>query len=409
MKKNFKISTVILMTLLLVLTACGSDKPNDSNEEIVLRFSYWDNFDEDILKKFEDENPGVKVEHVLYPDGEYSQKINTMLIGKTAPDVIIAFETDLPRFAEAGLIEDLDPYMQDSELADKEFIPAVDELSTLVNGNYGFPWSYAGEFMYYNKDLFDDAGVAYPDGTWTWDDYADAAEKLTQRNGDSTDVWGTDKINFRGIWYSMIGSYGDAVVDAENNIILGEGLEKTLEIENRMVNIDKSAPQPEAGENIGDLFAAGKAAMTRTGSWMTALYSDAEFNWDIAPLPKGTQEYTTLHTGFYTINADSEYKEEAWKFIEFMMSEEGQSMTTKFSHNPSAIKEYAEKGEYQNEGVNGPANWDTFNWMQDYGSFGYVLANASDTSTLIDMMEAYLMGEATYDSIIKEADKINQE
>ncbi len=408
MKKTIKFITLLLVAG-LVLVACGGTggKGSAEGDEIVLKFSYWDNFDEDIFKKFESENPGIKIEHVLYPDSEYSQKINTMLIGGTAPDVIIAFETDLPRFKEAGLIEDLDPYMANSDVGKQEFIPAVDELSKIVDGNYGLPWSYAGEFVYYNKDLFDSAGVDYPDGTWTWEDYADAAAKLTVRDGNTTDVWGTDKINFRGIWYSMIGSYGDSIIDSDNNIVLGDGLKKTLEIENRMVNIDKSAPQPEAGESIGDLFAAGKAAMTRTGSWMTALYGDSEFNWDIAPLPKGTKDYTTLHTGFYTINAASEKKEAAWKFIEFMMSEEGQSMTTKFSNNPSAIKVYGEKGEYQNAGKNGPTDWTVFDWMQENGSFGYVLANASDTSNLIDLMDAYLMGESTYESIIAEMEKIN--
>lgn len=404
MKNKFKFGLLSIMTIALLLTGCSSKGNGESTEEVTIKFSYWDNFDQDILDKFESENPGIKVEHVMYPDGEYSQKINTMLIGKTAPDVIIAFETDLPRFAEAGLIEDLAPYMENSEVGKQEFIQAVDELNELVSGSYGFPWSYAGEFMYYNKDLFDAKGVEYPDGSWTWDDYADAAQKLTDSDNG---IWGTDKINFRGIWYSMIGSYGDQIVDADNNIVLGSGLEKALEIENRMVNTDKSSPKPEAGENVGDLFSSGKAAMTRTGSWMTALYTDVDFKWDIAPLPKGSQDYTTLHTGFYTINANSAHKEASWKFIEFMMSEEGQSMTTKFSNNPSAIKTYAEKGEYENEGANGPTNWDTFTWMQESGSFGYVLANASDTSKLVDLMEAYLMGEATYDDILKEVERIN--
>lgn len=402
-KKSF----IILIILGLFLTGCSVNKKSNNSEEVTVRFSYWDNFDQAILDKFEEENPNIKIELVQYPDGEYSQKINTMLIGKTAPDVIIAFETDLPRFAREGLIENLDEYISNSSLKDAEFIEAVDELTQLVDGNYGFPWSYAGEFMYYNKDIFDSVELDYPDETWTWEDYADAAKKLTIREGDSVKVWGSDKINFRGIWYSMIGSYGDPIIDSDNNIVLGDGLKKALEIENRMVNIDKSVPQPEAGENIGDLFSAGKAAMTRTGSWMTALYKDVDFNWDIAPLPKGTQEYTTLHTGFYTINAESEHKEEAWKFIEYMMSEEGQSMTTEFSHNPSAIKEYAAKGEFKNEGKNGPYNWETFDWMQDHGRFGYVLANASDTSNLIDLMEAYLLGGKSYEDIIKEVERIN--
>lgn len=405
-KKKWVVGTLVLGLVCSALVGCGKKEGEtaDKDGKVTLKFSSWDKFDEGIIKAFEKENPNIKIESIQVADSDYSQKINTMIIGGNAPDVILSFEADLPRFAQSGAIESLDPYIKKGASFDvADFIPAVEKIGESTGGNYGLPWAYASEIMYYNKDMFDKAGVAYPTVDWTWDDFKVAAEKLTVREGNKTTQWGADAISFRGMWYSMIGATGDDIVDKEGNLALGDGLVKALEFQNELTNELKVSPQPTSGDAVSDLFASGSAAMTRTGSWMTMMYKDNEFNWDIAPLPAEERDYNTLHTGFYTIASSSKHKEEAWKFIDFMMSETGQTMTSEWGNNPSALKSIAAQGAFKNPGKTGPSNWETFTESADSGQFGYTLINPSVTTGLVNDFDSYLLGAKSLDEIVEKS------
>ncbi|MBU5343254.1 sugar ABC transporter substrate-binding protein [Caldibacillus hisashii] len=398
-----------------VLTGCGGNNKSSGNgndKKVTIKFSMWDTLDENasFIKAFEEKYPNINIELVNIPE-DYSQKINSMIIGGTAPDVILTWEVDLPRFAESGAIEPLGSYIDktDSFKMD-DFIPAVDNLNSKSDKVYGLPWCYATELLYYNKDMFDAAGVEYPNENWTWSDFEEAAKKLTIKEGDKTVQWGADAISFPGIWYSMAGAAGDDVYDENGKLALGDGLRKALEFQNKLTNVDKVSPEPSSGGEVADLFAAGKAAMTRQGNWYIASYKDSEFNWDIAPLPKEERSYASLHTGFFTINSKSKHKEAAWKFIEFMMSDEGQSLISQTFSNPSARTSVAEKGDYKVQGEHGPTNWNTFDISADSGYFGYVMLNPTVTNDLVTQYNSVLLGGKTIDEVInKEVPKAQKQ
>lgn len=365
-----------------------------------ITFSAWDDIPQAWFDSFTAQNPNIKVDFTRIPGDSYNQKINQMVVGGQAPDVMLLQEADLGRFASSGVIENLDSYMANSTVKATDFIPAVSELAKTTGGNYGLPWCVASELLYYNKDMFDAAGVSYPTKDWTWDDFAAAAQKLTETSGSKTTQWGADALTFNGIWYSLAGQAGDPVV-ADGKLALGDGLRKALAFQNKLTNESKVSPPPSSGDTVADLFAAGKAAMTRNGSWMIgAAYKDAKFNWDIAPLPAETQSYTSLHTGFYTINAKSANKDAAWKFIEYMMSEEGQKATSTWSGNMSAVTSIAAKGYNKIEGKNGPSNWDAITESLDQGKFGYTTVNSTPTTNLTNQFNGFLLGTTTTDDII---------
>lgn len=411
MKKiNIKRILTIFTVLSLVLpTLLSTTAVAQENEEVTITFSLWDVFDQSIIDAFEEANPGIKVELVTTPDSDYSQKVNTSLIGGTAADVILAFEADIQRFAENGLVENLDDYVANTEAFKMEdFVPAVQELTEDMNGVYGLPWTLAFEIMYYNKDMFDAAGLDYPANDWTYEDFNEAAIALTIRDGETVSQWGADALTFRGLWWSLIGAFGDDIY-ADGQIVLGDGLAKAIEFQDKLTNIDKVSPEPSSGGEMADLFASGRVAMSRNGSWMIANYKDNEFNWDIAPLPTGDRDYNALHTGFYTINSNSEHKEEAWKFIEFLMSHEGQTMYSEIYNNVSALETVAAEGAYQSEGLNGPTNWEAFDVAAETGRFGYVLINAGITNDLVSQFEAVILGEADLADVLENSVQRAQE
>ena len=407
MKKGISILLVLVMAMVLFVgcggnqSATGGDQ-SAADEPVVIRFSMWDTVDETVnfIQAFHDANPDIRIELVNIPE-DYSTVINTMVIGGTAPDVILAWEVDMPRFARSGAIVPLDDLVTASDKIEmNDLMPAVLSLGEMTEGLYGIPWVYVGHFLYYNKDMFDAAGISYPTDDWTWDDMATAAQALTIRDGNSVSQWGLAAIDFPGIWYSMIGSAGDEIVDSDMNLVLGDGLRRALEFQNRLTNELEVSPRPDAAGAVTDLFLAERAAMTRHGNWFLPAYKDAPFNWDIAPLPKDQGTFTNLHTGFFTINSKSPNQAEAWRFIEFMMSYEGQTLLSEFSANPSAIMSIAAEGAYKVQGENGPANWGAFDYFNRHGRFTYVLLNSTVTGDLVSQFDAVLLGVTTIDDVI---------
>ena len=374
-----------------------------SDEQVTIRFSWWDGVPQEeitFITAFEATNPDIRVEVISIPDSDYSQQINTMVLGGTAPDVILAFEVDLPRFAENDAILPLDERINASDLIEMDdFIPAVAALSELTQGTFGIPWVYAGHLLYFNMDLFDEAGIDYPTADWTWEDFAVAAEQLTVRDGGRTVQFGADSIGFGGIWYSMIAAGGDAILSDDMNLELGAGLRRALEFQYRLTS-EGISPEPSSGGDVADLFASGRAAMTRNGSWMVRGYQNSGFRFDVVPMPRDMANSTSLHTGFFTINSASDHPEEAWRFVEFMMSHEGQTLISEFTGNPSAIRSIAAEGAYILESEYGPFNWDAFDAIAEYGSFSYTLLNSTVTSGLVNEFNSVLLGQKTIDEII---------
>ena len=405
MKKLLMLFSLTL-AVFVGLAACDSNGATSSgDEQVTIRFSWWDGVPQEeitFITAFEAANPDIRVEVVSIPDSDYSQQINTMVLGGTAPDVILAFEVDLPRFAENDAIIQLDDLINASDLIDmSDFIPAVAALSEVTNGTFGIPWVYAGHLLYFNIDLFEEAGVDFPTADWTWEDFYEAAAALTVRDGNRTVQFGADNIGFRGIWWSMIAAGGDAIITDDMSLDLGDGLRRTLEFQNRLVE-EGISPEPSSGGDVVDMFSAGRAAMTRNGSWMVRGYQGAGFRFDVVPMPRDLVNATSLHTGFFTINSATDHPDEAWRFVEFMMSHEGQTLISEFTGNPSAVRSIAAEGAYILEHENGPFNWAAFDAIATYGQFNYTLLNATVTSALVNEFESVLLGHQSIDDVLND-------
>lgn len=404
--KRLRITVIMLLICLPLATVFAA-----GGQTVTIKFSMWDAIpaNNNFIEQFMKENPNIKVEVVNIPADNYSQKLNTMVATNTAPDVMLVWECDLPSFAKGGKLVPLDDYMKSTQAFPRgDLIPAVRKIQTISGGKtYGLPWCYAGEILYYNKDMFDAARVAYPTSSWTWDDFANAAKKLTIIKNGKTVQWGCDDITFKGIWYAMIGAAGDPVIDVDGNIKIGEGARRALQFQYDLVNTWKVTPEPSASSAGSDLFIAGRAAMTRAGSWMCSSYRQiTDFDWDIAPLPKDKRQYAGLHTGFFTISKDTKNRDAAWKFIEFCMSEEGQRMISTAYNNPSAITSFAAKGAYKAQGSKGPKNWSAFDDTAQFGEFGYVIAPAGLTDDLVKKFQAAVLGQISIDEALQDSQRL---
>lgn len=340
---------------------------------------------------------GVDLEVTVIPESDYSSKLNQMVAtGDNSIDIYIIWENDIKNFAEAGGIDALDDYLADSTIDTTDFIDAVATLSDGLGGTYGLPWCAATEVMFYNQDMFDEAGLEYPTNDWSYEEFKEAAKQLTKDG-----VYGCTLPNTQ-TWWAGIGGAGDQVYDPESGeMVIGEGAESFVADVAEMV---KNNVMPEPSSDTADLFGAGKAAMSWAGSWNIGTYGDGlGFNWDIATIPTNKVKYNTLHTGFYTINAKSENKEAAWKVIEYLMSEEGQTINSKASGNVSALKTIAAEGAWKVETATTIDNWDAITDSLEAGVFGYTCLPSGVTNNAISVFNSAAIGSTEPADAVKEA------
>lgn len=160
--KAKKWSTLILSCLLLLSSFMGCNGDGNSqggageDGEKTITVSQWSAPSGDdelnLYKQFEKANPGYKIDVMVIAEDQYSAKINQMISTNTAPDIVLAWECDIPNFAANNKIVSLDSYLQKSEKVNPDdFISAVKEMSDQFGGNYTIPWCYASEILFYNK------------------------------------------------------------------------------------------------------------------------------------------------------------------------------------------------------------------------------------------------------------------
>ena len=320
--------TIMKTTIAALLLATAITAPTFAQDVTVkyMTFSaapdYLDELDATI-DAFEAANPGIKVEYETAAFGDYFTKLQTMVAAGTAPD---AFELNYENFvtyAEKGALADLTPLLA----ADSGFDPSIynaQALSAFTHDGkqYGLVESFSNVVLFYNKDLFDAAGVAYPTADWTWDDELAAAQALTKDG-----VWG----DFAPIqfweFYKTIAQNGGSILSPDKTTVTIDSPEN---VETLTWMVDKIATHKVtpsdidmAGQSDGDLFKAGKIAMLRTGIWMFGDFSaNAKFNWDIALEPGKTQKAHHFFANGVAISANSANQDAAYQWIKFLTSSE---------------------------------------------------------------------------------------
>lgn len=352
---------------------------------------------------------GIDLDITVIPESDYSSKLNQMVsTGDDSIDIYIIWENDIANFAQVGGIIPMDDYLAKSTVKTDEFIDAVAKLSDGLGGIYGLPWCAATEIMYYNQDMFDAAGIPYPNNDWSYADFKAAAEKLTVKAADgTTEVYGWALPNTQ-TWWAGIGGAGDQVYDPSNgHMVIGDGA--TAFITDCLDMVNKGV-MPEPSSDTADLFAAGKAAMSWQGSWNIGTYGGKlAFNWDIATIPTNKIKYNTLHTGFYSINAKGKNQDAAFKVIEYLMGEEGQTINSKASGNPSAIKSIAAKGAWKVESATTVENWDAITDSLAAGVFGYTCLPSGVTNNAVSDFNTALLGQKTPQDAVESASNYAKE
>jgi multiple sugar transport system substrate-binding protein len=338
--------------ILLLAAGCPGE---DDGSRLTLRFSFGGSFRDlelwtEVVRRFEAANPDIRVK-AEYISGtvtnDFNQKLSLTLISNTAADVFWLDDEQAPSYNIRGYLEDLNPYIarDRAELRLDEFLPTTLEAYNYRGKQGGMPWCATSILLFYNKELFDREGIAYPNEDWTWDDFRLAARRLTKDNdGDGRlDQFGCN-ITFGFIQVEpVLWSYGGDVLN-ENRSAFALDTPEALAALNFIYDMrQKDHSVAWAGE-VGDIaeeaqFLTGRVAMVLGGSYLTFILGSVKggMDWGVAFVPKGPtgERFTRVTCEGLSINANipPERKEAGWRFIKFVLSEDIQALIGRMGRN----------------------------------------------------------------------------
>ncbi|MBS4177592.1 ABC transporter substrate-binding protein [Lederbergia citrea] len=329
LKKRFSILVVALCTL-LVFAGCSSKESSSEKtkkgEKATIEFAAWGGPEENkelegLVEKVNADADDYKIKLINIPN-DYSTKLQTMISGKKAPDIFYLSQEWVASYASKNILLDItDLAKNDNQLDLDDYYEEPLKTARYNDKLYGLPWISQPVLMYYNKAIFDEAGLPYPDNTWDWEQFRKVAKELTvdKNNDGRLDQWGTiangwppEKIWAWSYGGGFLNDNGEITIDSPETI---EGLQVYYDI----LHTDKSVPSSNTIEQQGlaEMFIAGKVAMFFGGAADDLDYIDG-LDVGATVVPKGKERATFNWIANMVASADTENPEIAYKALRDM-------------------------------------------------------------------------------------------
>ncbi|GIN71575.1 sugar ABC transporter substrate-binding protein [Bacillus sp. J14TS2] len=376
-KRIKKICAILAIMSMMILAACSggnsgvptdgkssSNSSTDNKVEIkwLMRSNPFENKwqKEQVIPKFEEQYPNIKVNLIVVPPEEVDSKLSSMVAAGDPPDVFSMWgDSGFSDYYNRGMLMDLTEYVE-KDLDKADFVDGIFDIYAVDGQYFSVPQvTNFGLMMVYNKDLFAEAGLpdlptSWDNDTWTWDQMIEYAKKLTKNYGEGTNaqygiapnfephqiayMWGTDAY--------LPENYETGLATESNydDPAFIKGLQATADLTYK----HKVAPTPadtRTLEQLGNIFLTGKIGMAfMLPTQAYGNLKDAPFKWGLAPVPRAEDNKTALFNGAYFIAKDSKHPDEAWKLIDYLLTPEAakdMSETTGFlvPHN-NAVEEW---------------------------------------------------------------------
>ena len=311
----------------------AEETPAASGEQVTIKVAHWDSYTEPstqmLVDGFEAANPNIKVELIDIASGEYSNKLTVMLNGGNDLDVVWVKDPDnTPSIAERGQLEDLTPYIE-KDGVDIAAMNGSDALK-LDGKQVALPVSTGFYVLYYNKDIFDAAGVDYPGNDMTWTEFEELAKKVTSGEGNDKKYGALFHT-----WQACVQNW--AVQDGKHTILdtdysfMKPYYEMALRMQDEGTVMDYSTLKT-GNIHYSSVFMEGQCAMMPMGSWFMSTMiektkaGETSVNGGVAtlPHPDGVEAgWTVGSTTPMGVSAGSKYKDDAWEFVKYCSGEEG--------------------------------------------------------------------------------------
>ncbi len=327
-KRTLSILTVLT---LFVMTFAGSVS---AQEPITLTMTAWDiatiPYWQAVIDAYEAQNPNVTIEMTEIASAEYQDVVNIMLSGGDETDIITV--KDIPGYnamLSRGQIIPLNDFIEADGIDLSVYSGAAEEL-TWEGQIYALPFRSDIWILYYNKDVFDAAGVDYPTNDMTWEEFDAIARQLSSGSG-ADKVYGAHFHTWRSTVQLPTVQDGLHTVIAEDYSFMAPMYNMVVAMQDDGIIMDYGELRT-GSIHYRDFFENGHVGMLPMGSWFIGTLIQAakdgviDFDWGIAtyPHPEGVPAGTTAGTlTSLAINANSQQQEAAWDFIKFYTGPEG--------------------------------------------------------------------------------------
>lgn len=340
MKKVLALILSIAMLASLCVTAMADDT-------ITLNFQMWSDEEElftELIRLYEAEHPNVKINMTCTPSSDYTVKLQTVLGGGGDVDMFgISSPPGLAEYVNKGAVRPLDDLIAAAG-TDLSGVQSILGSIAIDGKTYGLPYKTSSWFVVYNKDIFDAAGVPYPTGAWTWEEYAEIAAKLTSGEG-ADKIYGSLNFQPTSMWWRVPGNSMGAT-----NPLNDDELHAWMRAAEFCKSLSDAGSQPlyedmagDAGADYAGNFLQGKYGMFYNGDWVIEMLNtairngDGNVNYDIAPLPhwEGEQAVTPGAAAVLMVTESSKNAEAAYDFIAFCTGAEASKTLLAMDYFPA--------------------------------------------------------------------------
>ncbi|MFC4597127.1 ABC transporter substrate-binding protein [Cohnella hongkongensis] len=347
---SFRVAVVFLV-LALVSSACGNSSngasdsspgssaggtANETKKNVTITYSIWDKIQqpamEAIAEEFTAQNPHIKVKVEVIPWGDYWTKMSAAAPAGTLPDVFWMHGGQFVKYATGHFLEPITSKVQAGEIDLNQYAADLASIYTLDGENYGIPKDFDTIGLAYNKELFDQANIPYPDDTWDYAKLAEAAKQLSQPDK-GIYGFGAKLDTQTGYWNDMLANGGYILSDDMSK----SGYDDPASIEalqaRYQMTLDGASPthQQMTDTEATEMFKSGRLAMIFDGSWRISDIDGSDIikgKWDWAKLPKGKVKRGNIINGLGNVmSASGKHKEEAWLFLKFLGSQRAAEIT----------------------------------------------------------------------------------
>lgn len=312
------VALACLISCLLAAPVVASAEGQADAKPVKLRYTLWDRNqlpgEQQLVTEFEKNNPGIKVEIELTPYDQYFIKLSSAVGGNVAPDVFWMNMLNFQQYVKNGMLQPLSGYLKDSASPRlDDFVKSSVEAYQYQSQQYAIPRDIDAIAVWYNKKLFDQAGVTYPDKNWTWDDLKQKSAQLRK---------GLDKQSYPLALEFSSGqdSYFNFLFQVGNQVVLPKGKtdvanDKALDVYRQLqVMLKEELIQPPGEMEASDVFQSDRIAMVYAGSWWALPFSQNELIKDhigVVQMPKMAQQAGVSHSLAFAMSAKSPNKDAA--------------------------------------------------------------------------------------------------
>jgi multiple sugar transport system substrate-binding protein len=348
-------SLAIAVALVSLAVVACEDEPDDE----VTRITVMVSGDPDeieayraVVEAFERSQTAVDPDLLAFADrDDLIVRLSTSIAGGEPPDLFLMNYRYFGQFAARDALEPVDPYLRTSEaFSDEDFFATSMTPFQWDGEQMCLPQNVSSLVVYYNRDLFADAGLPFPAEGWTWNDMVRSARSLT-RDGDGD---GAPDVHGLGVDPQIIRiapfiwSNGGTLVDDEAaptrfafDAPAVTAIQRFLDL--RTVHGVTPTDIEAESEDFETRFLNGRLGMLMESRRVVpALRTISSFTWDVAPLPVQDEQVSVLHADAYCMTSDSDAKDASWRFIEFALGPEGQRITAEAGRTVPSLRSVAD-------------------------------------------------------------------